>query len=299
MPRVMISYRNVDGQREFALEMEKILSGAGIDTWIDVKDIQRGSRWKDEIFKGIINSDYVILCLSPEYFESETCLIECYVARGYGKTILPLIVPSRRDADIFQIIPNFEETKGIDQLQFLDMRTESILGLKESLADLHKRVISAILNPVTPGIEYDVYVSFRVHDAEFATKIADDLNANGIKTYVATRTLDVGVDWRAITWNALLKAKIHIFILSPHVTGSGYIAKEVLVSSTKDTIFHPVLAEDYVHDEFAKSTIRESFETDEHLKLLTEIHWHIPDKGYDNFIQELYSDIQILLEREK
>ena len=101
MARVMISYRNIDGQRDFAFSLEKALADAGIETWLDVKDIPRLSLWEDEIFKGIIDSDYVVLCLSPEYFESETCRFECYVARGYGKTILPLIVANDTSASVF------------------------------------------------------------------------------------------------------------------------------------------------------------------------------------------------------
>ncbi len=85
MTQVMISYRNIDGQKEFADVLEQALAKAGFSTWIDKNNIPPLSRWEDEIFKGIKNSDFVILCLSPEYFESEICLLECYVARGYGK----------------------------------------------------------------------------------------------------------------------------------------------------------------------------------------------------------------------
>ena len=53
MLRVMISYRNLPGQRDFAYELTQVLHDADIETWIDVEDIPRGdatfdivvSRW--------------------------------------------------------------------------------------------------------------------------------------------------------------------------------------------------------------------------------------------------------------
>ena len=128
MPRVMISYRNVDGQREFASNLERELANAGMETWLDVKDIPRLSRWEDENFKDIINSDYVVLCLSPEYFESETCLVECYVARGYGKTLLPIIAPHDSAENVYELFQNYEATRGLDHINFLNYKTQSVLG---------------------------------------------------------------------------------------------------------------------------------------------------------------------------
>ncbi len=297
MPRVMISYRNVAGQREFAAALEKELANAGLETWLDVKNIPRLSRWEDEIFKGIIGSDYVVLCLSPEYFESETCLFECYIAQGYGKTLLPIIIPYEGDENVLQLITQFEETKYIEQLNFINFQSQSILGLKEDRAKLTQRIIKAIKQPTLIDIDYDVYFSFRATQAAFATQVADDLNKAGIKAFIHTRA-DVGVDWRRTSWSAGLRAKIHVVILSPDVRASEYIENEVLVTRTKkEAQFIPILAPEFANDETTKSTIRQTFATSKHLSVLNEIQWFIPNQDYQTFINILIADIQAILSR--
>jgi hypothetical protein len=298
MSRVMISYRNVQGQREFAFYLREELAKAGLETWMDVHNIPRLSRWEDEIFKGIIGSDYVVLCLSPEYFESETCLFECYVARGYGKTLLPVIAPYDVTESVFARIPQFEETRGIDHLNILDFRTEKVLSRVEPQAASVQRIIKAIINPILPDIDYDVFFSFKWAQAPFATQIADYLNKAGIKTFIHTRGLDPGVDWRRVSWNAQLRSKIHIVIMSPDVRQSEYITNEVLVTRTKKNAqFIPIIAQEFANDEPAKFTIRQTFATSKNLSVLNEIQWVTPTDDYHVFIAELINDIRNLLAR--
>jgi len=294
MPRAMISYRNLDGQREFAYSIEKMLREAGIDTWLDVNDIPPLSRWEDEIFKGIIGSDYVVLCLSPEYFESETCLFECYIARGYGKTLLPIVLPVEGETDIHirDLFIQFEETTGLEHLNYLNMAWGKVLGLDESPETMKQRIVSSILTPQPFNMAYDVYFSFKWQKANFATQICDDLNNAGVKSFIHTRHIDIGVDWRRVSWNAGLHSNFHIVVLSPEVADSRYISKEILVSRTKHTIFIPILPEEYMDDEQAKSTIRERFASNKNLAVLNDIQWLSPRKGYDTFIADLITAIK-------
>lgn len=293
MPRVMISYRNIPGQTEFAESLEKELANAGIETWLDRKNIPPFSRWEEEIFKGIINSDYVVLCLSPEYFASETCLFECYIARGYGKILLPIIVPYEGRQSVFDMLGDFEATRGIDHLHIISFHTREILGLLEEYDALIQRLVRAITNPIPPDAHYDVYFSFRWKQATFATQVADDLNQAGIKTFIHTRATDVGNDWRRVSWNATLKAKIHIVVLSPDVAGSEYIGNEVLVMRTKKNAeFIPILATEFVNDKNAIDLIRDSFAQSKNLSMLTEIQWNGPKQGYSVFINDLIGYIK-------
>lgn len=296
MPGVMISYRNVNGQREFAANLERELANAGIETWMDVKNIPPLSRWEDEIFKGIIGSDYVVLCLSPEYFESETCRFECYIARGYGKKLLPLIVPYDRPESVFQLVPQFEETRGIDLYNFLNFHSQAVLGLPEDGSALTRRLIQAITNPTMTDIDYDVFVSYRRQYSVYATRIADDLNRAGINTFIGTRAIDAGADWRRAAWSAMLRAQVHIVILSPDVVQSEYIQLEVLVTRTKQNAhFIPILAEDLGNDNAVKAQIRESFATSRNLAVLNEIQWFIPGADYQQMIDSLVTVIRTLL----
>lgn len=296
MTQVMISYRKIDGQREFAYTLEKELAQAGLKTWIDINNIPPFSRWEDEIFDGIKDSDFVILCLSPDYFESEICLLECYVARGYGKKLLPIVVPyaepTHSSIDIFKLCYDFEETKGIENINPLDFQRQSIVGLEENHEAMIKRLIQSIKNPISSEIDYDVFMSFKWQHANFATQIADDLNAAGIRTFIHTRGIDIGADWRQVSWNVSLKAKVHIIIISPEIAESQYISKEVLLSRTKQTTFVPILPEEFVNDEAKKSQIRQALASNMNLDVLNKYQWLMPDKGYELFLETLIAGLK-------
>lgn len=295
MTQVMISYRNIDGQKEFAEILEQALAKAGFSTWIDKNNIPPLSRWEDEIFKGIKNSDFVILCLSPEYFESEICLLECYVARGYGKKLLPIIVP--HDAEnsldnVYSLCKDFEETRGIEHLNFLDFNVGNVVGLREDRATMIHRLIHSITNPRSPEMPYDVFVSFKWQQAPFATRIVDDLQAAGILAFIHTRGIDIGADWRRVAWSAILKAKLHIVVLSPQIAESQYISKEVLMSRTRGTLFIPILPEEFVRDEKVKAQISAALSQNRNLADLNKYQWLMPTEGYQPFIQNLIAAIQ-------
>lgn len=293
MSRVMISYRQIPGQSEFADRLERELANAGFETWIDKKNIPPGSNWESEIFQGIIASDYVILCLSPEYFESQTCQSECYIARGYGKNLLPIVVPYEGRISVFELIGQYEATKGIDHLHIISFQGQEVLGLVEDYTLLVQRLAKAMTNPTPLDADYEVYCSFRWTQAEFATRIADDLNRAGIKTFIHTRSIDVGAEWRRASWSATLKARFHLVILSPDVYSSDYIGNEVLIRRTKkDTHFIPVLAQEFVNDKVAKDEILTTFRNSPNLAELNKIQWYVPDKGYQDLIDRLIKHIK-------
>lgn len=299
MTQVMISYRQVDGQREFAYELEQTLAQAGLKTWIDKNDIPPLSRWEDAIFEGIRTSDFVVLCLSPQYFESEICLMECYIARGYGKRLLPVIVPHNTPdmtgSSILNMCQEHEETTGIEHLNLLDFNWGKIMGLPESKETMIGRLIQSMQSPQPVSMEYDAVMSFKWHQSPFATRVADDLTAAGIKTFIHTRGLDVGVEWRRVAWNASLSAQFHLVVLSPDIAESAFISKEVLMSRAKKTTFVPVLPPEFAADNAARSQIREALSSNRNLVGLNEVQWLIPEDGYESFIEKLQTAVNASL----
>jgi hypothetical protein len=320
MTRVLISYRNITGQSDFAYALEEELSKAGVDTWIDKDVLGPGQAWEDVIYAGIINSDYVVLCLSPEYFASEICLIECYVARGYGKKLLPIVVPfegmGQEDklddkvraiiselrqmeaahnfryspfAIISELLNRYVETQGIDHFNILNFNDTSVVGFVESYDEKIQRLVRSVQSPTTADLDYEVYISFRTDDVTFATQIADDLNAKRYNTFISTRGVDIGANWRHVHWSAMLRAKFHIVILSPGVINSDYVKNELRITKTKkERVLLPVLSAKIGKDETARSAIRNA----EFLADVNRIQWFNLDDGYDTFINNLIKFIE-------
>lgn len=286
MPRVMISYRNVPDQKKFAHELGDAFEAAGVDTWLDTKDIKPPASWEDQIVDGIKNSDYVVVCLSEEYYDSDVCMMECYIARGYRKKILPVCVSQDPNFNIWGAIPYYEETKGLEDVSIAHIYEQHFFGLALTEHERIQRVIDAIVKPISEDATYDIYISYKSSEATFATQIADDLNKANLSTFVATRNINIGDNWREAGWSALLQAKYHIVILTPDIKDSIYIKNEIRVSRTKDTVFIPILVENLTNNIQAQNDLRSSFTTKE-FALLNDIQWLKLDKGYDHMIQWL------------
>lgn len=90
MQRVFISYSRRN--KTFAERLARDLSDAGLDVWIDFREIHAGEMWEQEIYRGIERSEIVIACLSPDAVTSEWVQREINLAREQEKFIIPLMV---------------------------------------------------------------------------------------------------------------------------------------------------------------------------------------------------------------
>jgi WD40 repeat protein len=89
MTRAFISYsrRNTN----FAERLARDLSDAGVEVWIDFRQIHAGEKWKDEIRSGIERSEVFVLVLSPDSVGSEWVQFEIEYARKLNKQMLPVM----------------------------------------------------------------------------------------------------------------------------------------------------------------------------------------------------------------
>jgi|GEM_PF-6396833 len=87
---VFISYRRLDG--EFVRYLDAELRANGRKVWVDWADIPPGSLdFQEEIKSGIDQADALIAVLSPDYLDSEYCLMELEYAHRSGKRLVPII----------------------------------------------------------------------------------------------------------------------------------------------------------------------------------------------------------------
>lgn len=113
MNRVFISYSRRN--RTFAERLARDLNDAGLDVWIDFRQIHAGEMWEQEIFRGIERSEIVVVCLSPDAVASEWVQREVLTAREQEKFILPVMVKSALD-DLEQV----EALRWMLQIQYID-----------------------------------------------------------------------------------------------------------------------------------------------------------------------------------
>lgn len=88
---VFISYRRANV--EFVKELDQALRATGREVWVDWEDIPPGVEgFADEIVRGIDSADALIAVLSPEYMESEYCLMELKHGLTQNKRIIPIVL---------------------------------------------------------------------------------------------------------------------------------------------------------------------------------------------------------------
>ncbi len=89
MNRVFVSYSRRN--RTFAERLARDLSDAGLDVWVDFRQIHAGEMWEQEIYRGIERCEMVVVCLSPDAVHSEWVQREVNTARELEKVILPVM----------------------------------------------------------------------------------------------------------------------------------------------------------------------------------------------------------------
>jgi hypothetical protein len=88
--QLFISYSHKD--KAFASNIAKDLENEGYDIWLDRTDIQTGSRWDDEIVKGLKTSQVFMVLLSKAAVASENVKDEIGFATDHQKKMVPLLL---------------------------------------------------------------------------------------------------------------------------------------------------------------------------------------------------------------
>src|ERR1035437_9290823 len=89
-PRIFVSYARKDGA-ELALRLQKDLTAAGYDVWLDTKRIRGGESWTVEIEAAIDRADVVLALLTPGSYVSAICRCEQLRSLRKGKCVIPLL----------------------------------------------------------------------------------------------------------------------------------------------------------------------------------------------------------------
>ena len=78
-------------------------------------------------------------------------------------------------------------------------------------------------------MEY-VFISYSAKDKEFVSKLNNDLNKNGVNTWVDFQQISPGEMWKDSLESALKKAALIIIVLSEHSVNSAYVMNELIAS---------------------------------------------------------------------
>jgi hypothetical protein len=225
---VMLSYRSTDA--EFMEELATHLRKEGIKPWIDREGIPPATRWRDELLNELRSCDKFIAVLSPSYLQSEHCRMEVFIARSFGRPILPVMTE-----DCFSALRDHEETKGLEDIFMMRIYRLNAVGLPITREDAFRRISGSLLHLPSEkrGRCQPVYVSYSTPDGDFATTLAHALNERGIATWIATLDISVGENWRDAQARAMMQASSHLVVLDENMVHQNVLRTEILLSEAR------------------------------------------------------------------
>ena len=161
---------------------------------------------------------------------------------------------------------------------------------------MYKLLLEAVTSVPVPMPEELISFSFPVSQAEFATRLADDLNALKISTWIPTRNVPVGAHWHKTAMNAMLRAHTLIVILSPEGADNPNLRREVLMARTREIPMLPIIAESISEDSQAIEEMQKLLDRSYEMRLISEIHWFFPEPNYEALLVQLQ---QVLMDAPK
>lgn len=129
MKRVFISYSRRN--KTFAERLARDLDDAGLEVWIDFRQITGGELWQNEIYRGIERSEFIIFCMSPDSVSSVWCNKEIEAAREQDKLIIPIMVVDAYDD--LQKSESLSWILNVHFLSFVDRYEQAYPDLLEAL----------------------------------------------------------------------------------------------------------------------------------------------------------------------
>jgi hypothetical protein len=225
---VMLSYRSSDVR--FMDEVATFLRARGVDPWIDREGIAEGARWREALLEELRVCDKFIAILSDEYLNSEHCRMEVFVARSFGRPILPVMLN-----DAFTRLRSYEETKGLEDVFMMRIYKLNAVGLPISREEAFERILRSTLGSEAPGATLidTTYISYATHDGQFATELAAALNDVGVRTWIATHGIAVGENWRDAQARAMMRSSTHVVVLDEGIVRQNVLRTEILLSEAR------------------------------------------------------------------
>jgi TIR domain len=230
-------------------ELEKHLRRqGGFLNWHD-RNIRAGGDWQEEIDIHLNAADVILLLLSPDFVASDYCYgSEMQRAlerhhKGEALVIPVLLRPVQLDNVPFstlQVLPT--NRLPVTKWENRDEAFVSIaMEIQRSVEILKAQKQSSLQIHDQP---HTVFLSYARSDAEFATRLKDDLQVAGVIPWIDREGLQLGTaDWEESVRQAIRDARAVVFIASPGARTSRYVRDELRIAEMYGRPMYPIWAE--------------------------------------------------------
>jgi TIR domain len=290
--QVFISYHWTD--RAFVTRLDNDLLKRGIRALIDTR-IPPGKSTHWTMKEQILTSDCFIACISPQYLGDEFSRTQLFMARAYGKRVLPILVASFTPGqspriDLLAAGQKYTHAiKGIEELDIADFSgTYPAWGLGSYEKNFERlvHVIQPVPKP-TPLNSKLIYVSYNWRDEEFAMRLAKDLELARGNVWIDKRNIELGSVWRAAMYGGLQKADYFIVCVNPDAARSENVNHEVLVANLRKIPIYAVVSEKVYRDPGLTADLKNALNESSEMKSLLDPVWFTPQVSYGAMLDDL------------
>jgi WD40 repeat protein len=163
MNRVFVSYSRRN--KIFAERIARDLGDAGMEVWIDFRQIHGGEQWQEEIYRGIERSQIVVVCLSPDAVKSEWVQREVLTARKQEKFIIPIMAVNAQ-RELVQV-PELDWMQNVHFINFEERYEEALPELLLAIPGKRRLGIYDSVDPNNIPNPFKGLEAFQQTDAAF------------------------------------------------------------------------------------------------------------------------------------
>lgn len=142
---VFLSFRGKDTRKTFCDHLYTALLSAGIRTFRDDDELDRGENIKSELHRAIHQSRMSIIVFSKDYASSGWCLDELVMILQWKRTSGHMILPVFYDVDPYQVMnrtaESFEEAFARHQEQQQQLKVEEWRAALGEVSDFEDRMV--------------------------------------------------------------------------------------------------------------------------------------------------------------
>lgn len=189
---VFLSYRS--SNRPLALRLADHLEAKNLVPWIDVRSIPKGSRWTEEIDKGLASADVIVGCVSAASILSRNVLNEWDWAVANGKRLLFVVWQS-----IEWIHPRFGDVRCIDFRQAYQQFFEATPGpiLTDQEEGSFGLLLQTLQGEFTPTLRLEAEAAHFKTSVELSPPVEPDYNVDMRQRLIQQVQREV-IDWELV-----------------------------------------------------------------------------------------------------
>ena len=183
---LFISYAHMD--KDAVNQLVEVLHKGGHTHWIDTM-LKSGQEWQPQLHQAIVDSDTVVLGISPKWLGSPYCMWEFVTAIEQGKKVIPVLLKKEVDSSYPKLpeaigkVQWADFTEGFQDEERIQKFLRDILTLGEIIAQERVRDISK------PTLEKDVSQAIQTGDLQGSNFRASQKAADKVTSAAQTVTI--------------------------------------------------------------------------------------------------------------